>query len=87
MENVKMNLFIVQYLLVKDLVVFKEIIWFNFGTILLVEGLFYVGLIEQDVQDVYVCLFCFVFYLVKVFFEIVVIGGIIELELVVILVM
>lgn len=51
MENAKMNSLIAQYPLVKDLVALKETTWFNPGTTSLAEGLPYVGLTEQDVQD------------------------------------
>ena len=51
MENAKMNSLIAQYPLVEDLVALKETTWFNPGTTSLAEGLPYVGLTEQDVQD------------------------------------
>ncbi|MCC7985987.1 D-serine dehydratase, partial [Escherichia coli] len=51
MENAKMNSLIAQYPLVKDLVALQETTWFNPGTTSLAEGLPYVGLTEQDVQD------------------------------------
>ncbi len=51
MENAKMNSLIAQYPLVEDLVALKEATWFNPGTTSLAEGLPYVGLTEQDVQD------------------------------------
>ena len=51
MENAKMNSLIAQYPLVKDLVPLKETPWSNPGTTSSAEGLPYLGLTEQDVQD------------------------------------
>lgn len=67
MENAKMNSLIAQYPLVKDLVALKETTWFNPGTTSLAEGLPYVGLTEQDVQDAHARLSCFAPYLAKAF--------------------
>ena len=69
MENAKMNSLIAQYPLVKDLVALKETTWFNPGTTSLAEGLPYVGLTEQDVQDAHARLSRFAPYLAKAFPE------------------
>ncbi|EKB2849288.1 D-serine ammonia-lyase [Escherichia coli] len=82
MENAKMNSLIAQYPLVKDLVALKETTWFNPGTTSLAEGLPYVGLTEQDVQDAHARLSRFAPYLAKAFPETAASGGIIESELV-----
>ncbi|EFF3840141.1 D-serine ammonia-lyase [Escherichia coli] len=82
MENAKMNSLITQYPLVKDLVALKETTWFNPGTTSLAEGLPYVGLTEQDVQDAHARLSRFAPYLAKAFPETAATGGIIESELV-----
>lgn len=82
MENAKMNSLIAQYPLVKDLVALKETTWFNPGTTSLAEGLPYVGLTEQDVQDAHARLSRFAPYLAKAFPETAATGGIIESELV-----
>ncbi|HGT8870606.1 D-serine ammonia-lyase [Escherichia coli] len=68
--------------LVKDLVALKETTWFNPGTTSLAEGLPYVGLTEQDVQDAHARLSRFAPYLAKAFPETAATGGIIESELV-----
>ncbi len=78
MENAKMNSLIAQYPLVKDLVALKETTWFNPGTTSLAEGLPYVGLTEQDVQDAHARLSRFAPYLAKAFPETAATGGIIE---------
>lgn len=80
MENAKMNSLIAQYPLVKDLVALKETTWFNPGTTSLAEGLPYVGLTEQDVQDAHARLSRFAPYLAKAFPETAATGGIIESE-------
>ncbi|MCN8527617.1 D-serine dehydratase, partial [Escherichia coli] len=82
MENAKMNSLIAQYPLVEDLVALKETTWFNPGTTSLAEGLPYVGLTEQDVQDAHARLSRFAPYLAKAFPETAAAGGIIESELV-----
>ncbi|EMJ8105820.1 TPA: D-serine ammonia-lyase, partial [Escherichia coli] len=82
MENAKMNSLIAQYPLVEDLVALKEATWFNPGTTSLAEGLPYVGLTEQDVQDAHARLSRFAPYLAKAFPETAATGGIIESELV-----
>ena len=82
MENAKMNSLIAQYPLVEDLVALQETTWFNPGTTSLAEGLPYVGLTEQDVQDAHARLSRFAPYLAKAFPETAATGGIIESELV-----
>lgn len=69
MENAKMNSLIAQYPLVEDLVALKETTWFNPGTTSLAEGLPYVGLTEQDVQDAHARLSRFAPYLAKHFLK------------------
>ncbi len=81
MENAKMNSLIAQYPLVKDLVALKETTWFNPGTTSLAEGLPYVGLTEQDVQDAHARLSICTLS-AKAFPETAATGGIIESELV-----
>lgn len=81
MENAKMNSLIAQYPLVEDLVALKETTWFNPGTTSLAEGLPYVGLTEQDVQDAHARLSRFAPYLAKHFLKRLP-RGIIESELV-----
>ncbi len=70
-----MNSLIAQYPLVKDLVALKETTWFNPGTTSLAEGLPYVGLTEQDVQDAHARLSRFAPYLAKAFPETAATGG------------
>lgn len=65
MEN--MQKLIAQYPLVEDLVALKETTWFNPGTTSLAEGLPYVGLTEDDVQDAHARLARFAPYLAKAF--------------------
>ncbi len=64
------------------MVALKETTWFNPGTTSLAEGLPYVGLTEQDVQDAHARLSRFAPYLAKAFPETAATGGIIESELV-----
>lgn len=78
MENAKMNSLIAQYPLVEDLVALKETTWFNPGTTSLAEGLPYVGLTEQDVQDAHARLSRFAPYLAKAFPETVAAGGLLN---------
>ena len=78
MENAKMNSLIAQYPLVKDLVALKETTWFNPGTTSLAEGLPYVGLTEQDVQDAHARLSRFAPYLAKAFPETAATGGLLN---------
>lgn len=78
MENAKMNSLIAQYPLVKYLVALKETTWFNPGTTSLAEGLPYVGLTEQDVQDAHARLSRFAPYLAKAFPETAATGGLLN---------
>lgn len=78
MENAKMNSLIAQYPLVEDLVALKETTWFNPGTTSLAEGLPYVGLTEQDVQDAHARLSRFAPYLAKAFPETAAAGGLLN---------
>ncbi len=78
MENAKMNSLIAQYPLVKDLVALKETTGFNPGTTSLAEGLPYVGLTEQDVQDAHARLSRFAPYLAKAFPETAATGGLLN---------
>ena len=80
MENAKMNSLIAQYPLVKDLVALKETTGLTPHDSL-AEGLPYVGLTEQDVQDAHARLSRFAPYLAKAFPETAATGGIIESEL------
>lgn len=78
MENAKMNSLIAQYPLVEDLVALKETTWFNPRTTSLAEGLPYVGLTEQDVQDAHARLSRFAPYLAKAFPETAAAGGLLN---------
>ncbi|AFJ45196.1 D-serine ammonia-lyase [Shimwellia blattae] len=80
MENIQK--LIAQYPLVEDLVALKETTWFNPGTTSCAEGLPYVGLTAQDVQDASDRLARFAPYLAKAFVETAPAGGIIESEVV-----
>ena len=68
--------------LLKDLVDLKETTWFNPATTSLAEGLPYVGLTADDVQDARARLERFAPYLAQAFPETAATGGIIESELV-----
>ncbi len=78
MENAKMNSLIAQYPLVKDLVALKETTGLILGTTSLAEGLPYVGLTEQDVQDAHARLSRFAPYLAKAFPETAATGGLLN---------
>lgn len=78
MENAKMNSLIAQYPLVKDLVALKETTWFNPGTTSLAEGLPYVGLTEQDVQDAHARLSRFAPIWQKHFLKLLPLGGLLN---------
>lgn len=81
MTNINMTSFIAQYPLVADLVNLQETVWFNPATTTLAEGLPYVGLTAQDVQDAHDRLARFAPYLAKAFPETAATNGIIESEL------
>lgn len=78
MENAKMNSLIAQYPLVKDLVALQETTWFNPGTTSLAEGLPYVGLTEQDVQDAHARLSRFAPIWQKHFLKLLLLGGLLN---------
>ena len=80
MEN--MQTLIARYPLVEDLVALKETTWFNPGTTSLAQGLPYVGLREQDVNDAHARLARFAPYLAKAFPETAATGGIIESDVI-----
>ena len=68
--------------LVQDLIALKETTWFNPATTTLAEGLPYVGLTADDVQDAHARLQRFAPYLAAAFPETAASGGIIESEVV-----
>ncbi|GHY92868.1 D-serine dehydratase [Vibrio cholerae] len=71
-----------QYPLVKELIELKEVSWFNPSITRLEEGLSYVGLGSEDIQDASQRLKRFAPYLAKAFPETAKTNGIIESELV-----
>lgn len=71
-----------QYPLVKELIELKEVSWFNPSITRLEEGLSYVGLGSEDIQDASQRLKRFAPYLAKVFPETAKTNGIIESEVV-----
>lgn len=71
-----------QYPLVKELIELKEVSWFNPSITRLEEGLSYVGLGSEDIQDVSQRLKRFAPYLAKAFPETAKTNGIIESEVV-----
>ena len=82
MKNADMTTLLARFPLLKDLVALKETTWFNPATTSLAEGLPYVGLTADDVQDARARLERFAPYLAQAFPETAVTGGIIESELV-----
>jgi D-serine dehydratase len=82
MKNADMTTLLARFPLLKDLVDLKETTWFNPATTSLAEGLPYVGLTADDVQDARARLERFAPYLAQAFPETAVTGGIIESELV-----
>ncbi|OMP90023.1 D-serine ammonia-lyase [Raoultella terrigena] len=82
MKNADMTTLIAQFPLLKDLIALKETAWFNPATTTLAEGLPYVGLSGEDVQDARARLERFAPYLAQAFPETAATGGIIESELV-----
>lgn len=72
----------VEFLCLVDFIVLCLSEWFNLVIVLSVEVLVDVGFGVVDVVDVSVCLQCFVLLIVWLFLEIVVSGGIIEFDLV-----
>lgn len=71
-----------QYPLVKELIELKEVSWFNPSITRLEEGLSYVGLGSEDIQDASQRLKRFAPYLAKAFPETAKTNGIIESEVV-----
>lgn len=71
-----------QYPLVKELIELKEVSWFNLSITRLEEGLSYVGLGSEDIQDASQRLKRFAPYLAKAFPETAKTNGIIESEVV-----
>lgn len=82
MKNADMTTLIAQFPLLEDLIALKETTWFNPSTTSLAEGLPYVGLTTEDVQDAHARLDRFAPYLTQAFPETAATGGIIESELV-----
>ncbi|TDQ22475.1 D-serine ammonia-lyase [Raoultella sp. BIGb0149] len=82
MKNADMTTLIAQFPLLKELIALKETAWFNPATTALAEGLPYVGLTGEDVQDARARLDRFAPYLAQAFPETAATGGIIESELV-----
>ncbi|TLV17793.1 D-serine ammonia-lyase [Klebsiella indica] len=82
MKNADMTTLIARFPLLEELIALKETTWFNPGTTSLAEGLPYVGLTENDVEDAHARLDRFAPYLAEAFPETAATGGIIESELV-----
>ncbi|VDR23755.1 D-serine dehydratase [Raoultella terrigena] len=82
MKNADMTTLIARFPLLKDLIALKETAWFNPASTALAEGLPYVGLTREDVQDARARLERFAPYLAQAFPETAATGGIIESELV-----
>ncbi|MCS3603865.1 D-serine dehydratase [Buttiauxella sp. BIGb0471] len=82
MKNAEINTLIQQFPLVRDLVALQETRWFNPQTTTLAEGLPYVGLTAEDIQDAHARLTRFAPYLAQAFPETAATNGIIESEMV-----
>ena len=82
MKNADMTNLLAQFPLLEELIALKETTWFNPSTTSLAEGLPYVGLTTEDVQDAHARLDRFAPYLAEAFPETAATGGIIESELV-----
>ncbi|MEN0614063.1 D-serine ammonia-lyase [Klebsiella indica] len=82
MKNADMTTLIARFPLLEELIALKETTWFNPGTTSLAEGLPYVGLTENDVEDAHARLDRFAPYLAEAFPETAATGGIIESDLV-----
>ena len=82
MKNADMTTLIAQFPLLEELIALKETTWFNPSTTSLAEGLPYVGLTTEDVQDAHARLDRFAPYLAQAFPETATTGGIIESELI-----
>ena len=82
MKNADMTTLLAQFPLLEELIALKETTWFNPSTTSLAEGLPYVGLTTEDVQEAHARLDRFAPYLAEAFPETAATGGIIESELV-----
>lgn len=82
MNNDAVNTLTAKFPLVADLIALKELTWLNPRATNLAQGLPYVGLTQDDVNDAHARLSRFAPYLAKAFPETAAAGGIIESELV-----
>lgn len=82
MNNDAVNTLTAKFPLVADLIALKELTWLNPRATTLAQGLPYVGLTQDDVNDAHARLSRFAPYLAKAFPETAAAGGIIESELV-----
>lgn len=82
MKNAEINTLTQQFPLVRELIALQETRWFNPASTSFAEGLPYVGLTAEDVQDAHARLTRFAPYLEKAFPETAATKGIIESELV-----
>ncbi|VFT73571.1 D-serine dehydratase [Klebsiella aerogenes] len=82
MKNADLTTLTATFPLVQDLIALKETTWFNPATTTLAQGLPYVGLTADDVQDAHARLQRFAPYLAEAFPETAASGGIIESEVV-----
>ena len=82
MKNAEINTLIQEFPLVRDLIDLQETCWFYPETTSFSEGLPYVGLTSEDVQDAHARLTRFAPYLAQAFPETAATNGIIESELV-----
>ncbi len=82
MNNDAVNTLTAKFPMVADLIALKELTWLNPRATTLAQGLPYVGLTQDDVNDAHARLSRFAPYLAKAFPETAAAGGIIESELV-----
>ncbi len=82
MNNDAVNTLTAKFPLVADLIALKELTWLNPRATTLAQGLPYVGLTQDDVNDAHARLSRFAPYLAKAFPETAAAGGIIESELI-----
>jgi len=82
MNNDAVNTLTAKFPLVTDLIALKELTWLNPRATTLAQGLPYVGLTQDDVNDAHARLSRFAPYLAKAFPETAAAGGIIESELI-----
>lgn len=78
MKNADMTTLLARFPLLKDLVALKETTWFNPATTSLAEGLPYVGLTADDVQEARARLERFAPYLAQAFPETAATGGLLN---------